>query len=84
MNSIVDLVQVFDSYRKNPTTVGGHKILQMIKSGEVEEVLHSAQSQLDEVEYNKVFINPDPRMQEIADKYKQIMDIVMSDCQPRG
>lgn len=87
MNDLKDVISVFNDYRDAPTTMNGHKLLQKIKSGELQQVLEKAQSVLDEVEYNKVFCNPDKRKDEIIDKYCQIIDIVMSDimmsdCQP--
>jgi len=73
MTGLNEMIETFDYYRANPTTMNGHKILQMIKSGELQKVLLSAQHEIDH-----------SRSQMIIDKYEQIMNIVMADCQPRG
>lgn len=84
MTGLNEMIETFDYYRANPTTMNGHKILQMIKSGELQKVLLSAQREIDQVEYDKTFNSPDSRSQMIIDKYEQIMNIVLADCQPRG
>ena len=81
MKTLADITKLFDDYRAAPTTMNGHKILQMIKAGDLQKVLYSVQWDLEEAEHNKIF-NPTANVNEKLDKYQKILQIVMEDCQP--
>ncbi len=83
MKTLADVIELFDAYRDAPSTVNGHKLLQRIKSGELQTVLQSVQLDLEEAEHDKIF---NPNQSQLAvmrlDKYQQILQIVMGDCLP--
>lgn len=81
MKTLADIIKLFDDYRAAPTTMNGHKILQMIKSGDLQTVLNSVQWELEEAEHNKIF-NPTVNATKQLDNYQKILQIVMGDCQP--
>ena len=85
MKTLDDIVKLFDDYRANPGQVNGYKILQMIKSRELQKSLEAAQRTIDDLEYKRTF---EPSRSDVEknmlDKYRQIMQIVAVDCQPRG
>lgn len=83
MKTLADMIALFDEYAAAPTTMNGHKLLQRIKSGELQTVLQKAQSELDEAEHDKIFNPNQSQLAEMRlDKYRQILQIVMGDCQP--
>ena len=85
MKTLDDIVKLFDDYRTNPGQVNGYKILQMLKSRELQLSLEAAQRTIDDFEYKQVFEPPRSEVeQNMLDKYRQIMQIVAVDCQPRG
>ena len=85
MKTLADMIALFDEYAAAPTTMNGHKLLQQIKSGELQKVLRAVQWDLEEIEHDKIF-NPSPSQiaEKQLDKYQRILQIVMEDCQPKG
>jgi hypothetical protein len=85
MKTLDDIVKLFDDYRANPGQVNGYKILQMLKSRELQDSLEAAQRTIEDLEYERTF---EPSRSDVEknmlDKYRQIMQIVAVDCQPRG
>lgn len=85
MKTLDEIIKLFDEYRANPGQVNGYKILQMLKSRELQLSLEAAQRKIDDLEYTQIF---EPSRSEVEknmlDKYRQIMQIVAVDCQPRG
>jgi len=85
MKTLNDIVKLFDDYRANPGQVNGYKILQMLKSRELQISLEAAQRTIEDLEYDRIF---EPSRSDVEknmiDKYQQIMQIVAVDCQPRG
>ena len=85
MKTLDDIVKLFDDYRTNPGQVNSYKILQMLKSRELQLSLEAAQRTIDDLEYKQVFEPPRSEVEKnMLDKYQQILQIVAVDCQPRG
>ncbi len=85
MKTLADMIALFDEYAAEPTTMNGHKLLQRIKSGELQKVLHSVQWDLEEIEHDKIFnSSPSKIAEKQLDKYQRILQIVMEDCPPKG
>lgn len=85
MKTLYEIVKLFDDYRVNPGQVNGYKILQMLKTRELQLSLEAAQRKIEDLEYDRIFEPPRSEVENnMLDKYRQIMQIVAVDCQPKG